>query len=144
MPFCSRPSARTATACRLACFRGGRVGAGSLAAGSRFARLPGKTAIERLALLIGKMPNKGWAHPDAVAVATRLIVLLPKQFFGSREPSTQSLGAVMNSKPWWVYVVRMSFVLGSQFLIASRQLPPKADNVKVNASEIGRPAVVER
>ena len=107
---------------------------------AELAQLPGKTAIDRLALLIGKMPDKGWAHPDAVAVATRLIALLPKQFSASRELSAQSLGAMMKSKPWRVCVVLMSFVLGFQFLIASRQLAPKADNDGGKASEIDSPA----
>ena len=58
---------------------------------AELALLPRKAAIERLALLIGKMPDRGWAYPDVVAVATRLVALLPKQFSGSREPLTQTL-----------------------------------------------------
>jgi hypothetical protein len=40
----------------------------------------------------------------------------------------------MNSRPWWVYVVFMCFVLGSQFLIASYQLPTRPGNVEVKAA----------
>jgi hypothetical protein len=102
------------------------------------AQLPGKTAIERLALLIGKMPDRGWAYPDAASVATRLIALLPRQLVGSHEPP-QSLVAMMNSRPWWVYVAIMSFVLGSQFMIASHQLPPKSDEAYVRTSATASP-----
>ena len=98
------------------------------------AQLPGKTAIERLALLIGKMPDKGWAYPDAASVATRLVALLPRQLV-----APQSLGAMMNSRPWWVYVAIMSFVLGSQFMIASHQLPPKSDEASVRTSATASP-----
>ena len=101
---------------------------------AELAQLPRKSAIERLAFLIGKMPNRGWAYPDAITVATRLIALLPKQFAGSHEPPGQTFSGVMNSKPWWVYVALMSFVLGSQFLIASHQSPPHADTAAVKAS----------
>jgi hypothetical protein len=86
---------------------------------AELALLPVKNAVERLALLIGKMPDKGWAYPEPVAVATRLIALLPKQFSGAT--SVPIFGGLMNSKPWWVYVAIMSFVLGSQFLIASQR-----------------------
>lgn len=108
---------------------------------AELALLPGKSAIERLALLIGKMPDKGWAYPDAVAVATRLITLLPRQFPESRATPMPTFNGLMNSKPWWVYVAIMSFVLGSQFLIASHQIPQKTGNTEMNDSSGAAPQV---
>ncbi|MEO8318712.1 MAG: hypothetical protein ABI561_10360 [Bradyrhizobium sp.] len=101
---------------------------------AELAQLPGKTAIERLALLIGKMPDKGWACPDTFSVATRLIALLPRQLAGSSAIPLQSVSDVMNSRPWLIYVVIMSFVLGSQFMIASHQPPTKAGDVSASSA----------
>jgi hypothetical protein len=108
---------------------------------AELALLPGNSAIERLALLIGKMPDKGWAYPEPVAVATRLIALLPKQFSESSEIPVPTFGGLMNSKPWWVYVAIMSFVLGSQFLIASHQVPQKTGNTETKESSSVAPQV---
>ncbi|KJC56599.1 hypothetical protein UP10_33440 [Bradyrhizobium sp. LTSPM299] len=108
---------------------------------AELALLPGKVAIERLALLIGKMPDRGWAYPDAVAVATRLIALLPKQFLESGATAVPTIRGLMNSKPWWVYVAIMSFVLGSQFLIASHQVPQKTSNTETKDSSGVAPQV---
>jgi hypothetical protein len=106
---------------------------------TELALLPARSAVERLAFLIGKMPNKGWAYPDPAAVATRLIALLPKQFSG--ETSVPTFGGLMNSKPWWVYVAITSVVLGSQFLIASHQVPQKTSNTETKDSSGVAPQV---
>ena len=104
---------------------------------AELAQLPGKSAVDRLAFLIGKMPNRGWAYPDAITVSTRLIALLPKRLAGSHEQPGRIFSGVMNSKPWWFYVALMSFVLGSQFILASHQSPPRADTASVNVSRNG-------
>jgi hypothetical protein len=108
---------------------------------AKLAQLPGETATQRLASLIAALPDRVSAYPDARTIATRLIALLPRQRVRSGGSPPQSLHEVMNSRPWWVYVVLMSFVLGSQFLIASHQLPPKAGDVDVTASNIASPQV---
>ncbi len=103
---------------------------------AKLAELPGKTAIERLASLIETLPGRAWAYPEAQAVATRLIGLLPHSITenstSSQAPHT--LGAMINSRPWWIYVMLMSFVLGSQFILATRQLPPTAHQADVTAA----------
>jgi hypothetical protein len=103
---------------------------------AKLAELPGKTAVERLASLIETLPGRVWAQPEARAVATRLIALLPHPHAdnASSSQASHSLGAMMNSRPWWVYVMLMSFVLGSQFIIASRQLPTTTDRAVVNSA----------
>jgi hypothetical protein len=108
---------------------------------AKLAELPGKTAVERLAALIETLPGKAWARPDARAVATRLIALLPRTLAGSPASGATpgSLGAMIKSRPWWVYVLLMSFVLGSQILIASRQPSPAAHLPDVNSTGVLAP-----
>ena len=106
---------------------------------TELALLPAMSAVERLAFLIGKMPNEGWAYPNPAAVAPRLIALLPKQFSG--KASVPTFGGLINSKPWWVYVAIMSFVLGSQFLIASHQVPQKTGTAETKESSSIAPQV---
>ncbi len=108
---------------------------------AELALLPVKNAVERLALLIGKMPDKGWAYPEPVAVATRLIALLPKQFSESGATAVPTIRGLMSSKPWWVYVAVMAVVLGSQFLIASHQVPQKTGNTETKDSSSVAPQV---
>jgi hypothetical protein len=99
---------------------------------AKLAQMPGKTAVERLASLIKALPGRAWAYSEARAIATRLIALLPHADDAVSSQTPQGLGAMMNSRPWWIYVLLMSFVLGSQFIVASRQLPPAAHRADVN------------
>jgi hypothetical protein len=103
---------------------------------ARLAQLPGKTAIERLASLIETLPGRALARPEARSAATRLIALLPHSPAddAASGEAPRTIGAMMSSRPWWIYVVLMSFVLGSQYFIASRQLPPKVPDAYVNAA----------
>lgn len=109
----------------------------------KLARLPGETATQRLAALIGALPDRVVLYPDSRAIAVRLIALLPRSFGsgGMSRGGSHSTWAAMNSHPWWIYVVVMSFVLGSQFLIASRQLPAKPDSADVKVTSTISPPV---
>jgi hypothetical protein len=103
---------------------------------AKLAELPGKTAVDRLTALIETLPGNAWARPDARAVATRLIALLPRTPAGNPAsgPTPDNLGAMIKSRPWWVYVLLMTFVLGSQILVASQQPSPAAHLPAVNAT----------
>jgi hypothetical protein len=104
------------------------------------AQLPGETAIQRLTSLIGALPDRASPHPDAHTIAARLVALLPRRLAsGGSSETSNGLGEATKSQTWWVYVVFMSFMLGSQFLIASHQLPAKVDNVEVKASTAAPP-----
>jgi hypothetical protein len=73
-----------------------------------------------------------------------LIALLPRRgaLSGEAQVTTQSAWPAMNSRPWWIYVVFMCFVLGTQFLIASHQLPAKPGGVEAKtASTVSSPVV---
>jgi hypothetical protein len=105
---------------------------------AKLAALPGETATQRLASLIGALPDRVALYPDTRTIAVRLVALLPRPLGSSAvsQGASHSAWAVMNSRPWWIYVVVMSFVLGSQFLIASQQLPAKPVNADVKAASI--------
>jgi hypothetical protein len=104
---------------------------------AKLAELPGKTAVERLTSLIETLPGKAWARPDARAVATRLIALLPRTLAGNvaAGQTPNSLGAMIRSRSWWVYVLLMVLVFGSQILIASQQPSPAAHQADVNVGD---------
>ena len=111
---------------------------------AKLARLPGETATSELAALIGALPDRAASYPDPRTIAKRLIALLPHSLGaneGSQQAPPHSAWAVMNSRPWWIYVVFMCFVLGTQFLIASHQLPAKPNNVEVKAANTTFPPV---
>jgi hypothetical protein len=67
---------------------------------AKLAELPGNIATERLASLFETLPGRAWTHPEAQAVATRLIGLLPHSITeNSRASQTpHTLGAMMNSR----------------------------------------------
>ena len=98
---------------------------------AKLAQLPGETATKELAALIGALPDRAASYPDPRTIAARLIALLPRSHgFHGGQQRTNGAGAVLKSAPWWIYVVFMCFVMGSQFLIANHQLPAKPDNVE--------------
>jgi hypothetical protein len=102
---------------------------------AKLAQLPGETATKQLAALIGALPDRAASYPDPRTTATRLITLLPRsRRLNGGQQQTIDAGAVLKSAPWWIYVVFMCFVLGSQFLIANHQLSAKSDNVEVKAA----------
>ena len=110
---------------------------------AKLAQLPGETATSELAALIGALPDRAASYPDPRTIAKRLIALLPHlpgANGGSQQGPPLNAWAVMNSRPWWIYVAFMCFVLGTQFLIASHQLPTKPDNMEVKASTAFPPA----
>ena len=110
---------------------------------AKLAALPGETATQRLVSLIGALPDRVASYPDYRTIAARLVALLPRPLgsSGLSQGASHSAWAVMNSRPWWMYVVVMSFVLGSQFLIASHQLTAKPDDANMKAASIISPPV---
>lgn len=102
---------------------------------AKLAQLPEETATKELAVLIGALPTGIPRSSDLSAIAARLIELLPSR--GALRVGPQvALGArpTVYSRPWWVYVAFMCFVLGSQFLLASQHRSTRTDNVEANAS----------
>lgn len=102
---------------------------------AKLAQLPGELATKELAVLIGALPDRTAPSSDPRTIATRLIALLPRhgELSGAQRVTTQSAWAAMNSRPCWIYVAFMCFVLGSQFVIASHQLAARSDKGEVKA-----------
>lgn len=96
---------------------------------AKLAQLPGDSAAERLAALIGALPDKATPYPDSRTIATRLIALLPHPpRFNGGARNSHSAWAATNSRRLWIYVVAISFVLGSLLTIASYQQSAKPDD----------------
>jgi hypothetical protein len=107
------------------------------------AQLPGETATQRLASLIGALRDGNPSYLDPRAIAMRLIALLPNRN-GTKNQSQNtphSISATINSRPWWAYVIFMCFVLGAQFMIANKQLPTKADSAQAESSNPVSPQI---
>jgi hypothetical protein len=106
---------------------------------AKLAQLPDETATQKLASLIAALPDWPSAHLDPGAIAPRLIALLPRRA-SSKIPSRKTLlrvGAETNSRTAIYvifYVIFMAFLLGAQCIIASRQLPARADKARTPTS----------
>jgi hypothetical protein len=105
---------------------------------AKLAQLPGQTATQRLASLIGALRDRESSHLDPPAIAMRLIALLPNRHDTKNQSrsTAHAVRSTINSRPWWVYLILMSFALGAQFLTASKQLPTKEDSAQPDPSSL--------
>ena len=100
----------------------------------KLARLPGETATQRLASLIAGLPDWPSMHIDPRTIAARLIALLPRQA-RSGIPLGETLlnvGLATNSRAV-IYMILINviitiFMLGAQWIAASRQPPAQVDS----------------
>jgi hypothetical protein len=102
---------------------------------NELARLPREAAIRRLVLLIAELPGGPSTHPDLGTIASRLIALLPRRASSNISSRDMLPGAstVTNSRIF-TFVIIMAFMLGVQYIMASRQPPPQVDNATGPAS----------
>jgi len=92
---------------------------------AKLAELPGKSAVERLASLIESLPGRAWAYPEAQAVATRLIGLLPHSI---ADNATSSHAYPRCDDEFSVLVdLRHAYVLRSGFPVYPRKPSIAAD-----------------
>jgi hypothetical protein len=107
------------------------------------AQLPGETATQRLASLIGALRDGDPSYLDPRTIAMRLIGSLPNRNRTKNQSQNRphKIGAVINSRSWWVYVIFMCFVLGAQFMIANKQLSTKADSAQAESSNPVSPQI---
>ena len=97
---------------------------------AKLARLPGKTATQRLASLIAPLPDGPSAQLDPGTIAARLIARLPRQA-SSNIPSRDTLLAVGAVT---LYVILVALMLGAQWILTIRQLPAGFDNTHAPVS----------
>lgn len=105
-------------------------------AAAKLAQLPGETATNELAALIGALPDRAASYPDPRTIATRLIALLPRPLSSNRrsqQAPPRSASAAAHSRPLWIYVAFICFMLGSQFMIASLRSAAKSDSVEMKS-----------
>jgi len=109
---------------------------------AELARLPGETATRRLASLIAALPDWPSMQLDPGTIAARLVALLPGPARSST-PSRETLlsfGGVTNSRAV-IYMILINvivtiFMLGAQWIAASRQPPARVDSAHAPASSI--------
>jgi hypothetical protein len=106
-------------------------------------RLPREAAIARLASWIAALPDRPSANPDPGMTAGRLIALLPHQTGSNTPPSPQGVhgtGQGTNSRVVsYVVLIVLAFLLGAQFIIASRAPQAKSDNTHAPPSSTVAP-----
>jgi hypothetical protein len=105
---------------------------------AELARMPGETAIQRLASLIRALPDGPSAHSDPRTVATRLIAFLPR---GTRSAAPAygalpAVGEMIQSRGLFLYMmIFMIFMWGAQFFLTARQPPSPTGHSHVSAAD---------
>jgi hypothetical protein len=99
---------------------------------AELAQLPNAIAVEKMASLIAVLPDCSASLADAPAIAARLIDLLPRPT-RLKSPSREQLirdGALTNSPTAiaLVYLIFWKFVLGMQYVAATRSPSTRFDN----------------
>ena len=107
---------------------------------AELARLPRETATQRVASLIAALPDGSWVHLDPGTISARLVALLPRRD-RSNLPSRETLlgvGAATNPRAFipmiFIYMIISFFMIGAQWIAASRQPPAQVDNTHMPAS----------
>jgi hypothetical protein len=106
---------------------------------ARLARLPPKTATQRLATLIATIPGERSAPEDCDTLAVRFVKLLPRPavpsaaplygLFGTGEAAPYSMARYLIS-----CAILLALLLGAQSNIASSQPPPQPERAPVVAA----------
>jgi hypothetical protein len=107
---------------------------------AKLAGLPAATATERLASLIGALPDEPSTDRDPRTIAARLIALLPRPASVDVPLRKTLLGA--GASPNSLSVIRiiainmafMAVLLGAQWIVANRQPPAQVENTHASAS----------
>jgi hypothetical protein len=102
---------------------------------AKLARLPEKTATQRLTSLIAKLPDGPSAPSNAGTVAARLVALLPHKA-PPNIPSREILvgvGAMTKSRTI-MYVLFMILALGIQWIAGGHQPPTGVNNAHAPAT----------
>jgi hypothetical protein len=105
---------------------------------AKLAGLPREAATEQLASIIAALPDGSSGDLEPRRIAASLIGLLPRR--GS--PIIVTRGALVAAHATTrssvvIYAISLAFVLGFQYMMASRQLPPQADDTHISSSSTG-------
>ncbi|MGE5202987.1 MAG: hypothetical protein ACM3O6_13080 [Acidobacteriota bacterium] len=107
---------------------------------TELAGLPRENATQRLASLIATLPGVPSAHFDPGTIAAGLIARLPHRP-DSNIPRRDTLPAVGTAGKTraFIFAIFMVFLLGVQFVLASRQSPAQIDDANTQASGMVSP-----
>jgi len=104
---------------------------------AKLARLPAKTATQRLASLIGGLPGTRSGEPDSGAIAARLIALLPRPAIIAAGSHEQLFAGAANLIPparsIVTYAILWALLMGVESIIAGHQPPPQAASTVASA-----------
>jgi hypothetical protein len=101
------------------------------------ARMPREAAADRMAMLISALPERPSGRRDPEAIAARLVALLPRQGSSKTLPRATPVGDGSTTKVRIVvFVVVMTFLLGGQFLMRSRQPLAQTDSAGAPTSSV--------
>ena len=108
------------------------------------ARLPGTGATQRLASLIGALPDRPPSPISPWTVAAGLVPLLPHAVNSTRPPSGPPIGANPAGRILGVVIAGLClaiwvFMLGSQFITASREPPAQGRGSSSNSPPAAPP-----
>jgi hypothetical protein len=102
------------------------------------ARMPREAATDRMTKFIAALPERPPALRDPGAIAARLVAFLPRQSSSKKSTPHATLvvaGAATKSR-LVIFAVIMTFLLGTQFLMRSRQPLAQAESVGASASSV--------
>jgi hypothetical protein len=108
---------------------------------NELARLPREAAIQRLALLIARLPDGSSAHRDPGMIAGRLIALLPRQE-SFNVPSSATLREGTNSRAaLYMFFILMALFMGAQAFVARHPPQAQLDNAPTPAASTVAPGL---
>jgi len=97
---------------------------------AKLARLPAKTATQRLASLLGALPGMRSAVIDSGAIAASLIALLPRPAIAAVASREQLFAGVATRFPAAgsvvTYAILWALLMGVESIMAGHQPPPQA------------------
>jgi hypothetical protein len=103
------------------------------------ARAPNDVAIERMTLLISRLPEKPVGLLDPRAIADGLIALLPRPAPFTASPAVQFRVTAPTYPRMALFLMIMAILLGTQFLMRIGQPSPQGKNARVQASSMASP-----
>jgi hypothetical protein len=107
---------------------------------AELSELPRDTAMRRLALLIGRLPDGQGAQTDARAIAHRLIDLLPRRS-GLNVPPAEEAGSrlEMSRSTFAKFLIGAGLVIVVLLFAANREPPSRAGRIDPPASGTASP-----
>ena len=117
-----------------------RMGLDPWQEGGRLAKLPQLAAIDTLAKFIAIMPSSQWSLPDATAIASRLVALLPG---GTKTPAVADMNSSKASRTQVQFAVVFALLasLAAGSILNFLTLPVNDKNSPATAQTAAEPPI---